>query len=328
MRFGHLEPDPSTLRIPLNDENRTSTNFMLDKHIERFIRRRLTTKYIIAEGKTYRQRGYIEQLAKEANGFATKCDLEQPTGLYFIPRIVEQMNRDSARVKAHSELKYKLNKARKANPVKRAQDQETTHLYNVSQRAKDKQREHQKRYAMQKLGIPKPIVPHIDSLKEYSPTIQGFITNHKKRDCNSITLQQLMKRPLVDSVVVDADGAHTRNHEKLYRIAAYSIQKQQWILMKNITTRGRIEWDSITFAKGAYVGYAPGEGARLSKKLVYDEIANHAESEEHLHLSVPEAQQKLRDFIGDSICIDYGGCDNHCLRGWNDNLFGIDRMDQ
>ena len=173
------------MRIPLNDENRISKNFHLDKHVESFIRRRLTTKYIIAEGKTYRQRGYIEQLVKEANGFATKCDLEQPTGLYFIPRIVEQMNRDSARVKAHSELKYKLNHARLADSVKRAQDQETTRLYNATQRAKDKQRECQKRYAMQVLGIPKPIVPHIDSLKEYSPTIQEFITNHKERFCNS-----------------------------------------------------------------------------------------------------------------------------------------------
>ena len=203
MRFGHLEPDPSTLRIPLNDENRISKNFHLDKHVESFIRRRLTTKYIIAEGKTYRQRGYIEQLVKEANGFATKCDLEQPTGIYFIPRIVEKMNRDqdSARVKAHSELKYKLNHARLADPLKRALDQETKRLYNATQRAKDKQRECQKRYAMQELGIPKPIVPHIDSLEEYSQTIQEFINNHKKQDCNLITLQQLMKRPLKDSVV-------------------------------------------------------------------------------------------------------------------------------
>ena len=84
----------------------------------------------------------------------------------------------------------------------------------------------------------------------------------------------------------------------------------------------------IIFAKGAYVGYTPGKGAYKSKEEAWIAMANHAESEEHLHLSVPEAQQKLRDFIGDSICIDYGGCDNHCLRGWNDNLFGIDRMDQ
>ena len=118
---------------------------------------------------------------------------------------------------------------------------------------------------MQELGILTPIVPHIYSLEKYSPTIQEFINNHMMRDCNSITLQQLMKCPLVDSVVVDADGAHTRNHENLYQIAAYSIQKQQWILMKKIITRGRIEWDSITFAKEAYVGYAPGEVTRLSK---------------------------------------------------------------
>ena len=64
------------------------------------------------------------------------------------------------------------------------------------------------------------------------------------------------------------------------------------------------------------------------QKIAWDEIANHAESEEYLHLSVLEAQQKLRDFIGDKICIDYGGCDNYCLGGWNDNLFGIDKMDQ
>ena len=62
--------------------------------------------------------------------------------------------------------------------------------------------------------------------------------------------------------------------------------------------------------------------------MTWDEITKHAESEEHLHLSVLEAQEKLNDFIGDKICIDYGGCDNYCLRGWNENLFGFDKMDQ
>ena len=64
------------------------------------------------------------------------------------------------------------------------------------------------------------------------------------------------------------------------------------------------------------------------KKIAWDEITKHAKSEEHLHLSVLEAQEKLKDFIGDKICIDNSGCDNHCLCGWNDNLFGIDKMDQ
>ena len=54
--------------------------------------------------------------------------------------------------------------------------------------------------------------------------------------------------------------------------------------------------------------------------MTWDEITKHAESEEHLHLSVLEAQEKLNDFIGDKICIDYSGCDNHCLCEWNDNL--------
>ena len=137
-----------------------------------------------------------------------------------------------------------------------------------------------------------------------------------------------MERSLHAHSFLDIDGAWTRDHEEIYRIAAYSIQKQQWILMKKITTRERIEWDSITFAKGAYVGYTPGRGACESKIQAWNAMANHAESEEYLNFSVLEAQQKLRHFIGDTICIDYGGCDNYCLRGWNENLFGFDKMDQ
>ena len=137
-----------------------------------------------------------------------------------------------------------------------------------------------------------------------------------------------MERSLHAHSFLDIDGAWTRDHEEIYRIAAYSIQKQQWILMKKITTRERIEWDSITFAKGAYVGYSPGKGTYESKKQAWIAMANHPESVVDSNLSVLEAQKKLRHLISNTISIDYSGCDNYCLRGWNENLFGFDKMDQ
>ena len=51
-------------------------------------------------------------------------------------------------------------------------------------------------------------------------------------------------------------------------------------------------------------------------------------SECRLDLSLDEVQVKLKVFIRDKICIDCNGCDNRCLGLWNDNLFGIDKMDQ
>ena len=87
-----------------------------------------------------------------------------------------------------------------------------------------------------------------------------------QRDCDLLTLQQVMEHTLNARSFLDIDGAWTKDHEEIYRIAAYSIKKEQWILMKKIKSRERIEWDSITFAKGAYVGYIPGKGAYESKK--------------------------------------------------------------
>ena len=110
-----------------------------------------------------------------------------------------------------------------------------------------------------------------------------------QRDCDLLTLQQVMEHTLNARSFLDIDGAWTKDHEEIYRIAAYSMEKEQWILMKRIITRERIEWDSITFPSDAYIGYAPGKGARLSKQQAWDEIANHAESKEYLHLFILEA---------------------------------------
>ena len=291
---------------------------------------RLDTAYALQPGGKHRPKGWVQNLEEELMSFAERHHRELPSGIYFVQSLDRQLKQkaDSERTKKYKEDKIAYNKERRTDPVIRAHDQETKNLYHSTQHGKDKKRKRLMISEAVKLGILPPSQPHIDSLRLKSPDLQEFINKKMERECDTLTLRQVMERTLFAHSFLDIDGAWTKDHEEIYRIAAYSIQKQQWILMKKITTRGRIEWDSITFAKGAYVGYAPGEGARLSKKLVYDEIANHAESEEHLHLSVPEARQKLRDFIGDSICIDCGGCDNHCLRGWNDNLFGIDRMDQ
>ena len=84
------------------------------------------------------------------------------------------------------------------------------------------------------------------------------------------------------------------------------------------------------FAKGVYVGFVPGEGAYESKKQAWIAMVSHAESvvDLNLSLSVLQAQEKLKDFIGNKIYIDYGGCDNRCLALWNDNLFGIEKLDR
>ena len=169
------------------------------------------------EGKKRRQRGYIEELAKEANGFSISCDLQLPTEL-FIPRIVRKMNckQNSAHLKAHAELKIEKTKARKADPVKCALDQEIKRCYGFTNtpRVKDKHR-----------GPEEICNTGIGNSWTNSTThiliIQKFIRNHKKRDCNSIMLQHLMEHPLDDPVFVNDDSAHTRKHEKMYRIAAY-----------------------------------------------------------------------------------------------------------
>ena len=324
------------MRVPLNREERKNTgkglsigDFHWDEGLKYFAILRLNGAYAIPAGGKHRPKGWVQNLEGELMSFAKRHRRELPSGIHFVRSLVNRLKleADSEKTKKRKADKIAYDKERRTDPVKRVGDQEIKNLYGRSQRGKDKNRKSQMISQAEKLGILPPSQPHIDSLRLKSPALQEFIHNKMQRDCDSLTLRQVMERPLTHSYL-DIDGAWTKDHQEIYRIAAYSMKKKQWILMKKITTRERIEWDSITFAEGAYVGYTPGKGAYKSKEEAWIAMANHAESEEDLYLSVPEAQQKLRDFIGDSICIDCGGCDNYCLRGWNANLFGIDKMDQ
>ena len=91
MKFRHLQPDPTTLWVPMNDKNRIPKKRWLDKHVEKFIRRRLITKYTVAR----RQEGYLyeHELEQEIIAFATKYNLELPSGC-FVKNIVTRVNRE------------------------------------------------------------------------------------------------------------------------------------------------------------------------------------------------------------------------------------------
>ena len=79
----------------------------------------------------------------------------------------------------------------------------------------------------EELGILPPILPHIDLLKQKSLTLRKFIHNKMQQDCDSLTLQEVMERPLIAHSFLDIDGPWTKDHEEIYQIAAYSMEKEQ-----------------------------------------------------------------------------------------------------
>ena len=143
-----------------------------------------------------------------------------------------------------------------------------------------------------------------------------------------MTLQQLIERPL-NHIFLDINGSSKNKPDQIRDIAAYSVQQKCWLII----ARGEIklqaqQWHWITFKKDIYVPYVPGKGARASRIAAWDKMAAQPGSEHRLDLSLDEVQVKLKEFIGNKICIDCNGCDNRCLGLWNDNLFGMESKDQ
>jgi hypothetical protein len=262
------------LSIPLNRPTRKNTgkggakgDFHWDEAVKFFATLRLDTAYAILPGKKRRPKGWVQNLEEEIMSFAARHGRELPSGIYFVRTLDSQLKlaANSEKTKKRKAEQLEIYQERRTDPLKRACDRERIKMYGSSQRGKDKRRKALMIREAMELGILPPSRPHIDSLRLKSTIIQEFIDNKLKRDCDSFTLKQVMERSLHAHSFIDIDGAWTRDHEEIYRIAAYSIKKKHWILMKKKITRWRIEWDSITFAKEAYVGYAPGEVTRLSK---------------------------------------------------------------
>ena len=108
------------------------------------------------------------------------------------------------------------------------------------------------------------------------------------------------------------------------------VQQQCWLcIARGKKNKQQVQqWHWITFKKDNYVPYVPGKDARASRRAAWDKMAARPGSERRLDLSLDEVQEKLKEFIGDKICIDCNGCDNRCLGLWNDNLFGMESKDQ
>ena len=145
-----------------------------------------------------------------------------------------------------------------------------------------------------------------------------------------MTLQQLIERPLNAHVFLDINGSSKHKPDQIRDIAAYSVQQQCWLIIaRGEKNKQHVQqWHWITFKKDNYVPYVPGEDARESRRAAWDKMAARPGSERRLDLSLDEVQEKLKEFIGDKICIDCNGCDNRCLGLWNDNLFGMKNKEQ
>lgn len=121
-----------------------------------------------------RLNGFKDELEQEIIEYTATYNLELPTGR-FVEKGVVKINReeDSDSLEAYKENCIESNKVRRADPENCEHDQEIQCHYDKTQQlGKDKQRENQKKYAVEKLGIPHSIVPHIFS--------QGRITIHPR----------------------------------------------------------------------------------------------------------------------------------------------------
>ena len=326
------------MSIPLNRDTTKNTvkggsigNFHWEGALKSFALLRLKTAHAVRPGKKKRPYGYTPKLAAELNAFAQKYKIPLPSGSNFIRNMVERVDReaDSERTKKYKAAQIEGTNVRKADPMKRKRAQEIKKLYDSSIRGKDKKRKWVANKEKREVGIPQPKLPHIESLRLESLTIKKFIRNQKKRDCDSLTLQELIERPL-NHIFLDINGSSKNKPDQIRDIAAYSVQQQYWLIIaRGEKNKQHVQqWHWITFKKDNYFPYVPGKGAQESRRAAWDKMAARPGSERRLDLSLDEVQEKLKEFIGDKICIDCNGCDNRCLGLWNDNLFGMKNKEQ
>ena len=118
-----------------------------------------------------RPNGFKDELEQEIIEYTSKYNLELPTGRFVDEKGIMKTNRkeDSDSLEAYKENRIESNKVRRADPENCEHDREIQCRYDKTQQlGKDKQRENQKKYAVEKLGIPHSMVPHI-FLKVGSP---------------------------------------------------------------------------------------------------------------------------------------------------------------
>ena len=292
----------------------------------------METAYALQPGRRDRPTGWVQNLKDELLSFAERHHRKLlPSGSYFVQSLDQQLKRkaDSEKTKKLKAYNIAYNKERRNDPLKRERDQETQKLNNSSMRTKDRKRKFKANKEARESGIPRPILPHIESLRRKSG-IKKFIRNHNKRDCDSLSLQQLIECPLNAHVFLDINGSSRNKPDQIRDIAAYSVQQECWLIIAlGKKNKQQVQqWHWITFKKDNYVAYVPGEDAHASRIAAWDTMAARPGSERQENLSLDEVQVKLKEFIGDKISIDCNGCDNRCLALWNDNLFGTEKMDR
>ena len=110
-----------------------------------------------------RPNGFKDELEQEIIEYTSKYNLELPTGRFVDEKGIMKTNRkeDSDSLEAYKENCIESNKVRSNREIQCRYDK-------TQQLGKDKQRENQKKYAVEKLGIPHSMVPHI-FLKVGSP---------------------------------------------------------------------------------------------------------------------------------------------------------------
>ena len=326
------------LSIPLNMDRRESTgqgssigDFHWDPALKSFAGLRLKTAHAVCPGKKQRPKGWTQDLEGELMSYAERHNRKLPSGIHFVRSLAKQLRReaDSEGMKKYRAVCIEGATVRRADPAKRKRDQETRKLYDNSQHGKDKRRKAEMKREGKEVGIPRPILSHIESLRLESQIIKKFIRNQKKRDCDSLTLRELIERPL-NHIFLDINGSSKNKPDQIRDIAAYSVQQQCWLIIaRGEKNKQHVQqWHWITFKKDNYFPYVPGEGARESRIAAWDKMAARPGSEQRLDLSLDEVQEKLKEFIGDKICIDCNGCDNRCLGLWNDNSFGMKNKEQ
>ena len=220
--------------IPLNIDERKKTrkqksigerksigDFNWDGNLKSFACRRFDTAYAAPPGKKRRPNGYRENLTADLNAVGQRYGIPLPSGTSFVQNLDQQLIKREADSETDSEIMKKYNKAgsiervnvRRADPENRARDQETKSLYSSSKRAKEIRRIFVTNKGMKEKGIPQPKLPHIESLELKLATVRKFIRNQKKRDCDSLTLQQLIERPL-NHIFLDINGSSKINRTR------------------------------------------------------------------------------------------------------------------